>query len=107
MVCLESATLQAPSLLTLHTTQDYWNEGDATVTAGKNKVFAANAYAVKSLFLAGVNCNETSSDEMAAFLSRFIFETWAFRLYLGLYSKVNGINKCTTYPEDSSPAYIE
>ena len=45
--------------------------------------------------------------KMAAFLSRFIFETRAFRLYLGLYSKVNGINKCTTYPEDSSPAYIE
>ena len=45
--------------------------------------------------------------KMAAFLSRFICETRAFRLYLGLYSKVNGINKCTTYPEDSSPAYTE
>ena len=108
MVCLESAILEAPSMVT-HSLiqdesnqftkfisispmsgftdiyQDYW--GMSKPTGGYNGVDQANTRSMKEALRSVVDLNLTNIDQVVQFFAYFIYSTKAFRCYLGGYYK--------------------
>ena len=129
MVCLESAILQAPSMFTPNiindesnqfkryidispdagTTsniQDYWSTKNATLVDGTTNA-QTNTRPIKDILQHTINANMSLIDLVAKFFCEFIFQTKAFRLYLGPYTlDSEGSPVYTTYPGDARPAYI-
>ena len=123
MVCLESAILQAPSMFTPNiindesnqfkryidispeagatsNIQDYWNTKNATLVGGDTNA-QTNSTPIKDILQHTINANMSLIDLVAKFFCEFIFQTKAFRLYLGPYTlDSKGSPVYTTYPGD-------
>lgn len=134
MVCLESAILDAPSLFTstliyektnelvrmidvdpdcpyvlIDDHFDYWRNDHFTDPSMKfSNLQQTNPSSMRSVMTQTINTAMTDIDNVAKFLCRFIFETKAFRCYIGPYY-LNDIKQITyvKLPGDIQPCYIE
>ena len=106
MVCLESAILDAPSVLTTSLIddesnqlvrfididansgftdiyQDYW--GKSVITTSTSAAKQYNSRSMKQILRNATLSNLTRVEQIANFLFEFIYRTRAFRCYLGGY----------------------
>ena len=128
MVCLESAILEPPSMLThgliddtsnqltryididayageINTLQDYWGNQDPT--GGALPTDQCNVRSMQAILRSVVYKNLTNLDEVAQFLTFFIYGTKCFRLYIGGYYMIGRTVTYVTQAGDLQPCYIE
>ena len=86
---------------------DYWNDDNTAHTVTKT-IEQTNNIPVKTMFTRTINTAMTDIDQVAKFLCEFIYQTKAFRCYIGPYYLKN--ETTITYvqlPGDLVPCYIE
>ena len=131
MVCLESAILDAPSLFTQSLIEDpsnaliriihvdpavaaftedrldYWSTDQSMVATASQTFQQTNSKTIKDLFIKTIHTAMSDVDQVAKFLCEFIYNTRAFRCYIGPYYKIGNTINYIKLPGDLEPCYIE
>ena len=98
-------TIDAASGFT-DTVQDYWRTENADLI-GTDTNFQSNIQPIQKIFLTTVNANKSNLEVVGKFLTYFLMQTRAFRIYLGPYTVgKEGEPVYTTYPNDTQPAWV-